>query len=235
MSLSEPAATDVAWANDVRPVTPRITVERLLYGAIFVAALLTRFWDLGSRALHFDESEHAYFSWIYAIGGGYKHDPLLHGPFLFHADALVFWLFGASDALSRVVPAAAGVLIVLLPWLLRSERLLGRWGVLSAAFLLLISPSILYYSRFIRHDVYCLCGTFLLFIAIVRYVDMPQARWAILGGGAIGFLLCTKEVSFIVLFLFGSFLAVALAYRVTPALFAVAAGALVLLDRKSVV
>ncbi len=208
---------------------PRITVEQLLYGALFVVALLTRFWDLGPRALHFDESEHAYFSWIYAIGGGYKHDPLLHGPFLFHADALVFWLFGASNALSRAFPAAVGVLIVLLPWLLRSERLLRRWGALSASFLLLISPSILYYSRFIRHDIYCLCGTFLLFIAIVRYVEMPQARWAILGGGAIGFLLCTKEVSFIVLFLFGSFLAVALAYRVAPVLFAVAAGTLVLL------
>jgi len=229
MSLSEQAATGVARASDVHPLSPRITVEQLLYGALLLAALLTRFWDLGSRALHFDESEHAYFSWIYATGGGYKHDPLLHGPFLFHANALIYWLFGASDALSRVFPAAVGVLIVLLPWLLRSERLLGRWGALSASFLLLISPSILFYSRFIRHDVYCLCGTFLLFIAIVRYVEIPQARWPILGGGAIGFLLCTKEVSFIVLFLFASFLGVALAYRVAPSLFAVAAGALVLL------
>jgi uncharacterized protein (TIGR03663 family) len=229
MSLSEPAAIDVARASVVRPVAPKITIEHLLYGLLFVVALLTRFWDLGSRALHHDESEHAYYSWIYAIGGGYKHDPLLHGPFLFHANALVFWLFGTSDALSRVFPAAVGVLIVLLPWLLRSERLLGRWGALSAAFLLVISPSILYYSRFIRHDVYCLCGTFLLFIAIVRYVEIPQVRWAILGGGAVGFLLCTKEVSFIVLFLFVSFLAVAFAYRVAPSLFGVAAGALVLL------
>lgn len=229
MSLSGRAALNDTPRSESGSRVSVVTIEQLLYGLLFVVALLTRFWDLGARAQHFDESEHSYFSWIYAIGGGYKHDPLLHGPFLFHANALVYWLFGASDALSRVFPAGVGVLIVLLPWLLRSERLLGRWGALSASFLLLISPSILYYSRFIRHDVYCLAGAFLLFIAIVRYVEAPQARWAILGGGAIGFLLCTKEVSFIVLFLFAGFLAVVLAYRVAPALFAVAAGALVLL------
>jgi predicted membrane-bound mannosyltransferase len=229
MSLSGRIVRSSARRVDSERIAPVFTIEQLLYSLFFVVALLTRFWDLGSRALHHDESEHAYYSWVYAMGGGYKHDPLLHGPFLFHANALVYWLFGTSDALSRVFPSAVGVLIVLLPWLLRSERLLGRWGALSASFLLLISPSILYYSRFIRHDVYCLCGTFLLFIAIVRYVEMPQARWAILGGGAVGFLLCTKEVSFIVLFLFVSFLAVALAYRVAPSLFAVAAGALLLL------
>ena len=84
--------------------TRRITVEQIAYGVIFVAALLTRFWDLGSRALHHDESEHAYYSWIYAIGGGYVHDPLLHGPFLFHANALVYPLGGCQR---RVLPLHA--------------------------------------------------------------------------------------------------------------------------------
>ncbi len=215
--------------------TRRITIEQIAYGVIFVAALLTRFWDLGSRALHHDESEHAYYSWIYAIGGGYVHDPLLHGPFLFHANALVYLLAGVSDASARYMPAATGVLIVMLPWLLRGPKLLGRWGALCASLFLLFSPSILYYSRFIRHDVYTLVGTFLLFIGVARYVEKPQARWAIMAAASIGFLTTTKEVCFIVFFIFGMFLIVSALWRIAPILLGVwaAAGALFLVIAKA--
>ncbi len=202
-----------------------LTVERLAYGIIFISAVLTRFWDLGSRALHHDESEHAYYSWLYAQGAGYIHEPLLHGPFLFHANALITLLFGSTDASSRFMPAATGVAIVMLPWLLRGPKLLGRWGALSASVFLLLSPSILYYSRFIRHDVYTLIGTFLLFIAIARYVEVPAPRWLILGAAATGFLTTTKEVCFIVFFIFGLFLLVSAAWRIAPILLAIGAGA----------
>ncbi len=201
------------------------TVEQIAYFLIFVAAILTRFWDLGSRALHHDESEHAYYSWIYAIGGGYTHDPLLHGPFLFHANALITLLFGATDATARFMPAATGVAIVMLPWLLRGPKHLGRWGALSASVFLLFSPSILYYSRFIRHDVYTLIGTFLLFIGIVRYVERPSARWMLLAAGATGFLTTTKEVCFIVFFIFGIYLIVAAIWRIAPVLLGIGAAA----------
>lgn len=192
---------------------------------IFVVAVLTRFWDLSSRALHFDESEHAYFSWIYAIGQGYVHDPLLHGPFLFHANALIYLLFGATDATARYMPALTGVAIVMLPWFLRGPKLLGRWGAISASLFLLLSPSILYYSRFIRHDIYTLIGTFLLFIAVARYVESNQPRWALLGAASIGFLTTTKEVCFIVFFIFGLFLIVAALWRIAPILLGVWAAA----------
>ena len=85
-----------------------ITLETALYALILVAAVLTRFWDLGSRALHHDESLHAYFSWLLATGQGYAHDPLMHGPFLFHMNALIYALFGASDASSRFAPRSSG-------------------------------------------------------------------------------------------------------------------------------
>ena len=51
-----------------------------------------------------------------------------------------------------------------LPYLLRGPRLLGRWGALTASFLLLVSPTILYQSRYIRHDIYTVVGSLLLFI-----------------------------------------------------------------------
>jgi uncharacterized protein (TIGR03663 family) len=207
----------------------RPSLELVLYVLIALAALLSRFWDLGSRALHHDESLHAYFSWIYAEGEGYIHHPLMHGPALFHLDALAYLLFGASDAVTRMPAAAFGVVLVLLPALLRGEGMLGRWGALCGSLLLLVSPSILYFSRFIRHDIFALVGTFLLFIAFARYVERPERRWLVIGGVTVGFMLTTHEVTFISLFILVIFIVVATAYRVAPALLPVfGAGAVAL-------
>jgi predicted membrane-bound mannosyltransferase len=188
------------------PGTRRHTGEHALYAILIVAAVVTRFWDLGTRALHHDESLHAYYSWLFATGQGYVHDPLMHGPFLFVGNALVYLLFGDSDASSRYLPALAGVMLVGLPYLLRGPRHLGRWGALAASALFLISPSFLYYSRYIRHDIYSAVGTLLLFICIVRYLEKPERRWLVAGGATLGYLLTNHEVVFVVLFAFGLFL-----------------------------
>ncbi|MDP9363456.1 MAG: TIGR03663 family protein, partial [Chloroflexota bacterium] len=173
-----------------------LTVETALYGLLVGLAAVTRFWDLGSRTLHHDESLHAWYSWLFTTGQGYVHDPLMHGPFLFHANALVYLLLGASDASSRFVPALFGTVLVGLPWLLRGPRQLGRWGALAASVLLLVSPSLLYQSRYIRHDIYTVVGAFVLLIAIVRYVDRPERRWLVTAGASIGFLLTNHEIVF---------------------------------------
>ncbi|HET7094955.1 MAG TPA: flippase activity-associated protein Agl23, partial [Thermomicrobiales bacterium] len=135
-------------------------------------------------------------SWVYETGGGYRHDPLMHGPLLFHLDALAFLLFGDSNASSRYMPAIFGVALVALPYLLRSPNLLGRWGALTASFFFLISPVLLYQSRYIRHDIFTVAGALLLFIAIVRYVDRPQRRWLVTMGITLGFLLANHEIIF---------------------------------------
>jgi predicted membrane-bound mannosyltransferase len=173
-----------------------MTVEAALYAVVILAAALTRFWDLGSRALHHDESLHAYFSWLLATGQGYVHDPLMHGPLLFHLNALVYALFGASDVTSRVAPALSGVILVALPILLRGERHLGRWGALAASTLFLISPALLYQSRYIRHDIFTVVGVLFLFIAIVRYVERPARGWLLAMGAATGILLANHEIIF---------------------------------------
>lgn len=215
-------------------VRQQVTLETLLYSLIFVVAALTRFWDLDSRALHHDETLHTYYSWLFATGHGYQHHPLMHGPFLFHANALAYLLFGATDYVSRIVPATAGVILVMLPYLLRGKKHLGRWGALSASVFLLFSPSILYYSRFIRHDIYTLLGALLLFIAILRYVERPDRRWPILGGLATGLMITNHEISYVVLFVFVTFLAFAISVRVAPVVPLIAAGALAALGAAAV-
>ena len=47
---------------------------------------------------------HAYYSWRYLEGFGYSHNPLLHGPLLFHLVALGFFLFPENDATARLMP-----------------------------------------------------------------------------------------------------------------------------------
>ena len=97
------------WSLDrVLAWRPPATPETLAYLAIFAVAFGLRFWDLAERAIHHDESLHATYSWYLYKGRGYEHHPLMHGPFLFHAMALVYLLFGVSDATARFVPAAFG-------------------------------------------------------------------------------------------------------------------------------
>jgi len=191
-----PATLLTADASGLRRRAARLTVEIALYGLMLLAACLSRFWDLGSRTLHHDESLHAYYSWLYATGQGYVHDPLMHGPFLFHANALVYLLFGASDATSRYMPALFGVILVGLPYFLRGPRHLGRWGALLASAFFLISPTILYQSRYIRHDIYTVVGSLVLVIGIMRYIERPDRRWLITSGAALGLLLTNHEIIF---------------------------------------
>jgi hypothetical protein len=174
-----------------------IRVETLLYLLILVTAALTRFWDLGQKALHHDESLHAYYSWEFATGIGYSYEnALMHGPFLFHGTALIYLLFGDSDASTRYLPALFGVVLVGLPYLLRSARLLGQWGALASSFFILVSPVLLYQSRYLRHDIFTLVGTMLLVVCILRHWERPQRRWIVIGGGTIAFLLTNHEIVF---------------------------------------
>ncbi|MGH2533067.1 MAG: flippase activity-associated protein Agl23 [Thermomicrobiales bacterium] len=183
-----------------------LTVEHVLYGVILLLAFSTRFWDLGSRALHHDESLHAYYSWKYVEGDGYTHHPLMHGPLLFHLIALAYLVVGDTDATTRYMTALFGVALVGLPWLLRGPRHLGRWGALAASALLLVSPSTLYYSRNLRHDMFTLTLTLLLFICIVRYLESPQRKWLITGAAVTGPLLANHEIIFAILVIFFGFL-----------------------------
>ncbi|MDQ3612945.1 MAG: TIGR03663 family protein [Chloroflexota bacterium] len=179
-----------------------LTLERTLWITLLAIAALTRLWDLAYRTQHHDESIHTTFSWDLAVGNSYVHDPLSHGPFLFHANALVYFLLGSSDVTSRLLPALVGIAVVAAPLLLRHRDFLGRWGALAAGTLLLFSPSLLYYTRFIRHDPYTILGTALLVAAIFRYLHSPQRKWIILAFISVAVLLANHEIIFAVFLVF---------------------------------
>ena len=206
----------------------RLTLEHAIWAGLFALAALSRLWELGSRALHHDESLHTYYSWIFSEGLGYSHHPMMHGPFLFHFNALTYLLFGDSDYTSRLTAALFGIALVMLPWLLRGRAFLGPWGAIATSALILVSPSLLYYSRFIRHDIFAIVGAMLLFIAVVRYLEKPASRWIILAVASVGFVLTTHEITFVNLAILASFTGALIAWRVLPIALPIVAGSVVL-------
>jgi uncharacterized protein (TIGR03663 family) len=183
--------------------------ELLAWGIILSLALALRLWDLGGRALHHDESLHATYSWYFFEGRGYHHDPLMHGPFQFNAGALAFVLFGPSDFVARVPAALFGTGIVALVYLLRG--FLGRLGALATALFIALSPTLLYYSRFDREDIYTAFWTLAIVVCIWRYLAERRNLWLYLGAASMALAFATKESTYLIAAIFLTFLEVMVA------------------------
>ncbi len=179
------------------PVLSLLTLnwELVLYATLFTLAIVTRFYDLGARVMSHDESLHTLYSWNLYAGKGYQHDPLMHGPFQFHINALMYFLFGDNDFTARISVALFGVVLVILPYWFRPW--LGRVGSLAASFMLLMSPGILYYSRYIRNESFVNVWTVLMILAFFQFMRTRRGGWLVLGAAAISLMLATKEVAYI--------------------------------------
>ncbi len=206
-SVTPPASNNPVnrWLAKVFP----LNWETLLYMIILVLAIFTRFYLLGDRVMSHDESLHVKFSWDLFTSGIFQHTPLMHGPILFHMTALNYFLFGDNDFTARIYPAALGVLMVMFPILFR--RWIGRWGSLLASVMFLISPFILYYNRYIREDTPSIFFTLIMVYCTFMYLNGPthlrrKARWLYIFAAAMLASMATKEVSFMYIAIFGSFL-----------------------------
>lgn len=173
-----------------------LTWETAAYGALLLVAVGLRFWDLGSRAMHHDESLHAYYSFDLLRGLGYEHSPLLHGPFQFFGMAMTFLLTGqVGDTTARVLPAFFGSVLVLLPVLFRTH--LGCRGALATSALMAFSPTLLYYSRFAREDIYAAVFTLGLVVCVWRYLSEAKVGYLYGAAALLALSFATKENAFL--------------------------------------
>ncbi len=195
MSQGRDKGAGAPVGDDVLDRRISIRWEVVAFIILIVLALISRFADLETRVMSHDESLHTYYSWLLAQGRGYQHTPLMHGPLQFHLVAASYFLFGDTDATSHLPAAFAGVLAIGLLWYFR--RWLGTVGAVVTGALMLVSPYMLYYSRYVRNEAFVVVEGLLMFIAVFRYVETRQSRWLYLLAAALSLHFSTKETHFI--------------------------------------
>src|SRR5215510_11209186 len=197
----------------IHPALPAITNEGAIFAGIIILAIITRFYNLGARVMSHDESLHTYFSWLLYKGQGYQHTPMMHGPWQFHFIALSYFLFGVSDFTARIPAATFSLITIWMAW--KWKRYLGSWGALIAGLMMVISPFMLFYGRYVREDVYAGLSGVILLYAVLRYFETGEHKYLywVTAGLIIHFL--DKETSFIYAAQLLLFLAFYLIARVT--------------------
>jgi len=213
MEATSNAHFSASWLDSPITRVLSLNLEKVIFIVILIIAVVSRFYQLGERVMSHDETSHVYFSWLYAQGNGYTHDPVTHGPFQFHVIALSYFLFGDSDFTARIPAALFSVATVYFMWHYR--RFIGRTGALVAAILLVISPYMLYYGRYARNEAFVgLWGVMTLW-SILRYLESGENRYLYWLTAATVFHFITKETSFIYTAQALIFLALYLIYRLT--------------------
>jgi len=182
-SMPDRAAPAHGASQTERPAWPGLTLEAVLYAALFVGAAFIRFFDLGRWPLMPEEARQALAAWRFLQG---QPVGTTVPPLLFDGALAGFFAFGASDAVARLLPALLGTAVVLTPLALR--RQLGHWGALAATFLLAFSPTMVYYSRTLAGLAPALAGVGALLWAL-DLAGRRQVVWAKVTGGA-GLALC---------------------------------------------
>ena len=176
-----------------------LTFERIFL-LILILAFLLRFWHLDLKLLHHDEAIHSWFSYELLTRGAWQYDPSYHGPFLYFVTAGMFALAGPSDLAARLLPSLFGFMLIPLVYCIHRIGYLSRNQTLVASLLIALSPDMVYFSRFLRHDIFMLFFTMLLLVAILYWFERGQARFAVLAAvAAAGALSCKEEMPFIVI------------------------------------
>ncbi len=184
------------------------TFERVFI-LILLLAFLLRFFLLDLKLLHHDEAIHSWFSYELLTKGAWQYDPSYHGPFLYFVTAGMFALLGPSDLVARLLPSLFGFLVIPLVYGIHRLGYISKNQTLVAALFIAISPDMIYFSRFLRHDIFMLFFTMLLLVAILYWFERGERQFAIIAAiAAAGALSCKEEMPFI-LIVFVLFFAIA--------------------------
>jgi len=200
----------VSAANFFSGISKRLSFERCFL-LILILAIILRFAFLDLKLLHHDEAIHAWFSYELVTKGVYSYDPMYHGPLLYYLTAGMYWLLGQSDLIARLLPALFGTLLIPLVYYIYRLGYLDKRQALVAALFVAISPDLVYFSRFLRHDIFQLFFTLLILVALLYYLNSGKLRFALLAGiGVAGGMALKEDMPlFLLIFLvFGLYLLV---------------------------
>src|SRR5512146_3398595 len=185
-----------SWLDrPLHPSVPAITYEVVIFSAILLLAVVSRLYNLGVRTMSHDESLHTYFSWLLYKGDGYQHNPMMHGPLQFHLIALSYFLFGPSYCSARLPAAMFSLATIAMAWYWR--RYIGKTGGLIAALMMVISPIMLFYGRYVREDPYAIFSGVLMLYVVLRYFEAGDRKYLYCLAAALMLHFIDKETSFI--------------------------------------
>jgi len=177
---------------------------------ILLIAIFVRFWTLDLKLLHHDEAIHSWFSYELLTKGTWMYDPSYHGPFLYYVTAGMFSIFGDSDLVARLLPALFGTLLIPLVYCIYRIGYINKNQTVLVALFIAVSPDMVYFSRFLRHDIFMLFFTFLLLVALLYYFERGQVRFAIIAAVSMAGALSCKEEMPVILLIFASFFIIAI-------------------------
>ncbi len=158
---------------------------------ITLLAVVARLYDLGGRAVHWDEARVAYWTIRYIETGSVEYRPIIHGPFYHHVNRLVFDAFGTTAFSMRLVVALLGGLLPLTALCFRDR--LSNLTVAALAGFLAFTPALVYYSRFMRGDPLVATFCFGAFAFGVRAFDTRRRRYVLAAVAAFALALTVKE------------------------------------------
>ena len=175
-----------------------------LVAIAFAAGLMFRLARLDARPMHHDEANQAVKFGALLERGEYRYDAHdHHGPTLYYLAMPAAKLRGQTTLASldertlRGVTAVFGAATILLLPLLAAG--IGRTAVAASAWLLALSPAMVYYSRMFIQESLFACFTLAWVVAIGRLATRGGLAWSTLAGVAAGLAVATKETSVIVL------------------------------------
>lgn len=170
------------------PRPPLATPRWLWLGAAFalLLAIAFRLIQLNGYALNAGEAKWAYQSWILYTGKPMPNGQAVSdtSPFILVIQALSYFLFGVTDAISRVGPALLGIGTVAL--LLGLRPFVSRYVLTGMMLLAAVSPTLVYASRTSDPIAGVMFGIVLTVVALLRFGSgaTPTSRtgWAALAG-----------------------------------------------------
>ena len=161
-----------------------------------VILLLLRFYDLGIRPAHHDESVNGWFVDGLFNRGYYVYDPgNYHGPLFFYILALFERVFGRSIESLRYATILFGSAITFTPFLFR--KWLGKYGTWFAAIIFTVSPAMIFYSRYAIHETPFALACILFFYFWLRIKEVGFTQKNIWGFGLTLAAMATLKENFV--------------------------------------
>ncbi len=183
---------DTLWTR----VLSWITLERLAYAAIALLALVLRLASLHAAPMRPDEAAQAVAA-LALLADRSALPAAGVSPLLLDLHWLFFLIAKAGETSSRLAPALAGTVTVLLAAGLRHE--LGRLGALAAALLLAVSTTLVFWSRSATGESFALLAAMALIVGLAGWRRSGGRGWLVWLAAALAGLLLSAPIGYSIL------------------------------------